>query len=219
MMGWPAPGRGWCMTKVKICGIARPSDLDMARFADYLGFVVGSRSFRNLELRPAKELMASTEQRKVMVTTEKEAAQVVKMANYLEPDVVQVHSLMSPPDLRFITRMVSGTVWGLVPVGAGLEDERLGRIRSCVSAAVLDPKDFPLRVPRGREWEACRRLRDLVNPYPVILSGGLNAENVREAIRAVRPFCVDVSSGVEYQYVKDPRLVRRFTRRVWEVRE
>jgi len=52
----------------------------------------------------------------------------------------------------------------------------------------------------------------------VILSGGLNAENVREAIRIVRPFCVDVSSGVEYQSVKDPRLARRFVRRIWEVK-
>ena len=64
-----------------------------------------------------------------------------------------------------------------------------------------------------------REAQEPVDPYPVILSGGLNAENVREAIRIVRPFCVDVSSGVEYQSVKDPRLVRRFVRRVWEVKD
>ncbi|MEM0449746.1 MAG: phosphoribosylanthranilate isomerase [Methanomassiliicoccales archaeon] len=207
------------MTKVKICGIARPSDIEMARFADYLGFVVGSRSFRNLELKPAKELMSCTEQKKVMVTTSTDAALIVKMANYLEPDVVQVHSLMSPADLRFITRMVSGVVWGLVPIGNGHEEERLGRIRNCVSAAVLDTRDVPLNVPKEEEWGICRRLRDQVDPYPIILSGGLNPENVKEAVTAVHPFCVDVSSGVEYQYVKEPRLVRRFIRKVWEVKD
>ncbi|MDD1756608.1 MAG: phosphoribosylanthranilate isomerase [Methanomassiliicoccales archaeon] len=199
--------------------MTRPFDIDMARFADYLGFVVGSRSFRNLELKPAKELMSTTDQKKVMVTTTTDPASVVKMANYLEPDVVQVHSLMGPADLRFMTRMVSGSVWGLVPVGGGDEDERLNRVRHASSAAILDAKGDYVRLSLLQEWDFCAKLRDLVDPYPVVLSGGLNAENVREAIRIVKPFCVDVSSGVEYQSVKDPRLVRRFIRRVWEVKD
>lgn len=208
------------MTKVKICGMARPFDIDMARFADYLGFVVGSRSFRNLEVPAAKDLMSTTERKKVMVTTCSDAARIVKMANELEPDVVQVHNLMGPADLRFITRMVSGSVWALTPVGGGDEDERINRIRNTVNAVVLDTKSSVLGghgVPH--DWLVSKRLRDMVYPYPVVLAGGLNAENVREAIRQVRPFCVDVSSGVEYQSVKDPRLVRRFVRRVWEVKD
>ncbi len=207
------------MTKVKICGMARPFDVDMARFADYLGFVVGSKSFRNLDLVAAKDLMSTTDLKKVMVTTNHDPTVVVKMANYLEPDVVQVHTTMTPADLRFITRKVPGTVWGLVSVGARDEANALNQMRNACSAAVLDSKEGRLTLTHRQEWELCGRLRAMIDPYPIILSGGLNAENVKEAISTVKPFAVDVSSGVEYQNVKDPRLVRRFVRRVHEVKD
>jgi phosphoribosylanthranilate isomerase len=208
------------MTKVKICGMMSPEDVDMARFADYLGFVVGSRSFRCLELPTAKDLMSITDLRTVMVTTCHDPARIVKMASQLDPDVVQVHNLMGQTDLRFITRMVSGSVWGLAPIGGGDEDERMNRIRSTVNAVVFDTKSSMLGGNGvSHDWMVSRSLRDHVHPYPVVLAGGLNPENVRDAIRQVHPFCVDVSSGVESGYAKDPRLVRRFIRRAREVKD
>ncbi|NUL83023.1 MAG: phosphoribosylanthranilate isomerase [Armatimonadetes bacterium] len=60
------------------------------------------------------------------------------------------------------------------------------------------------------DWEAARHFV-AQSPKPVILAGGLNSENVEEAIRAVRPFGVDVSSGVEISRgVKDLRLIESF---------
>jgi phosphoribosylanthranilate isomerase len=62
---------------------------------------------------------------------------------------------------------------------------------------------------RTHDWEISRRIRELVN-VPVFLAGGLTPENVAEAIRAVRPFAVDVCSGVREDGVLDSHLVSAF---------
>lgn len=212
------------MVKVKICGVTRPWDIEMARDADYLGFVVASNSRRNLEPEVAIDLMSTCRQKKVMVTTLYDPIKVVKLANRLDPDVVQLHSLMGPEDLRFVTKKFSGNVWGLAPVGRGDELERANRIRDSVHAIILDTKLDPKSDEYGglgiaHDWEISRKVRDALLPYPVILAGGLCTDNIKKAIRTVRPFAVDVSSGVEEEGLKEPVLVRRFIRFSKEVRD
>jgi len=212
------------MVKVKICGITRPIDIEMARDADYLGFVVASKSRRNLDPEVAIDLMSTCKQKKVMVTTLDDPIQLVKLAERIEPDIIQVHNLMGPEDLRFVTRKFPGDVWGLAPVGRGDEQQRADRIRKSVSAIVLDTKlDVTSEVYGGlgisHDWEISRKVRDTLLPYPVILAGGLSTDNIKKAIRTVRPFAVDVSSGVEEDGLKEPVLVRRFIRFSKEVRD
>jgi len=204
------------MTRVKICGMRRAEDVECASGADYLGFVVGSRSPRNLALEEAKELMSITEKRTVMVTSSADPMQVIGMANFLEPDVVQAHSPMAKQGLELISRCFDGDVWGLIQVGKGGEEGRLEAVRAC-QAAILDTA-VPSLGGQGlaHDWGVSRRLRDVAQPLPVILAGGLSPENVQEAILTVEPFCVDVSSGVESQGSKDPALVLRFIDRAKE---
>jgi phosphoribosylanthranilate isomerase len=67
------------------------------------------------------------------------------------------------------------------------------------------------------DWEVCRRIREEILPVRMILSGGLRPENVAEGIRTVRPFAVDVSSGVESSPgVKDPDKIAEFIHRARE---
>lgn len=204
------------MTRVKVCGMMRPEDLEICLQADYLGFVVRARSRRELEMLEARQLMSTTAKKKVMVTTEPDPLELVAMANFLEPDVVQAHSLIDAKGLENLRKGFSGEVWTLVPVGGGGEVERLESVQGHVDAVLLDTKGLGLGgqgIPH--DWLASLRLRRR-STRPIVLAGGLCAVNVREAIRTVRPDCVDVSSGVEFQGIKDPWLVKRFIDRAKE---
>jgi len=64
------------------------------------------------------------------------------------------------------------------------------------------------------DWKLSRRVRDAIHPKPFVLAGGLTPENVEEAIRMVKPYAVDVSSGVEsHPGIKDECKVFEFTKR------
>lgn len=199
------------MTKVKICGLMREADINAASGADYLGFIVDSASRHALSLMTAKDLMSITSGKKVMVTTEVEPNKVLQMARYLEPDVIQMHSIRSFNDLSIISRNFPGEVWSLVLVGLGNELWHLRNIIHCSDAVVLDTYG-PLPGGNGRthNWAVSRHLRDVVFPFPIILAGGLNINNVEDALKLVRPYCVDTSSGVERNGQKDPDLVKKF---------
>jgi phosphoribosylanthranilate isomerase len=65
------------------------------------------------------------------------------------------------------------------------------------------------------DWSISRRIRDALAPTPVILAGGLTPDNVGAAIERVRPYAVDVNSGVSVvRGTKSPRLVAAFVRAV-----
>lgn len=94
----------------------------------------------------------------------------------------------------------------IVPVvhveGDGAIDEARVLVGCGVDGLLLDSGRPSAKTPelggtgRTHDWAVSRRLVDAVAPVPVLLAGGLRAENVREAIEAVRPFGVDVCSGV-----------------------
>jgi phosphoribosylanthranilate isomerase len=70
---------------------------------------------------------------------------------------------------------------------------------------------------KTHNWNASRAIRELIAPTPLILAGGLTPGNVRAAIETVRPYAVDVSSGVEVRAgIKDPAKIRAFIEAVAE---
>lgn len=188
--------------KVKICGLTREEDVDSAveAGADALGFIVGVPSSpRNLSVRRAGELMkkAPIFVGKVLVTVPRAIWELRKAVRKLNPDCLQLHGGIRPlMELRKVAL-------NLPTIKAFRASE--GEIPTIIEEskfyeAILVDSPSPSKLGgtgKTHDWSLSRKVRDGIYPKPLILAGGLNARNVQEAIKAVKPYGVDVSSGVE----------------------
>lgn len=196
------------MTFVKICGVTQPEHVLAARDADALGFIVGSpRSHRDLPLEKAAELvrLAGPFQTTVAVTAMSDPEALREVARVVRPHALQV-PFRALPDAAALRREFP--VMRLL-VACRPEDAHL--VTGLADALVLDAAAVDGYGGRGvmTDWPRARAVRES-SQAPVILAGGLTPGNVADAVRAVRPYGVDVSSGVETDKVKDAGKIRAF---------
>jgi phosphoribosylanthranilate isomerase len=204
---------------VKICGLSTRETLDVAldAGADMVGFVFFPPSPRHLSLETARDLGGRVKRRavKVALTVDADDATLGNIVEALQPDILQLHGKETVARLRDIKQ-----TFGL-PVMKAIAVETPADLASLPGyAAVADRILFDARAPKGAtrpgglgavfDWHVLGKL-DLKLPFMV--SGGLTAENVAEAVRVARAGSVDVSSGVEgAPGVKDPEMIRAFIR-------
>ena len=198
-------------TRVKICGITRPEDAEAAvrAGADALGFNFWPGSKRYVHPEAAQAIIATLPPfvTAVGVFVDQRRAEITAIARQTGIALVQLHGNESPDQCR-------GYPWPVVKafrVGDDFLPAALARYR--VRAYLLDAPAPGFGGSGTRfDWT---RARDLSAPGPVILAGGLTPENVAPAVAAVRPYAVDVASGVESTPgVKDPDKLARFVRAV-----
>jgi phosphoribosylanthranilate isomerase len=196
---------------VKICGITRPHDAELAAGlgASAIGLVFWPGSPRFVTLDTAKAIAASVPEGllKVGLFVDQPADDVTRVMDEVGLDVAQLHGHESPDYCRQLMAF-RRTVFKAI----GLSDNGSVSIDDFAPEIVLlvDAKD-PVRfggTGRTVNWDSAR---DIAATRPTILAGGLNAANIKLAVRSVRPFGVDVSSGVESTPgVKDPTRLRSF---------
>jgi phosphoribosylanthranilate isomerase len=204
---------------VKICGLSTPDTLDVAlqAGADMVGFVFFPASPRHISLETARELGRQAKGRalKVALTVDADDATLANIVETLRPDMLQLHGGESVARLRDIKQNFGLPVMKAIPVASSADLAALAG-----HAAVADRILFDARAPKGAtrpgglgavfDWHLLKSL-DLKLPFMV--SGGLNAGNVADAVRITRAGGVDVSSSVERAPgVKDPDLIRAFIR-------
>lgn len=197
------------MTRIKVCGIRRREDalLAVELGANALGFVFWPNSPRAIDLTAAREIIDSVPPfvETVGVFVNQRPADVQQMAVRVRLSAVQLHG---DEDARGYADCALRVIKAL-PVGPGFTMAAVEGVPPDVTV-LLDAHDPVRRGGTGRpiEWsvaEAAARVR------PVILSGGLTPDNVRQAVNMVRPYAVDVSSGVERAPgVKDESKLRAF---------
>jgi phosphoribosylanthranilate isomerase len=204
---------------VKICGLSTPDALDAAldAGADMVGFVFFAPSPRNISLETARSLSARVKDRaeKVALTVDADDLVLAQIVDALKPDVLQLHGHETPERVTAVKQR-----FGL-PVKKALAIETQGDLAAISSYAhITDRLLFDARPPRdatrpgglGKPFD-WRLLQNLALPIPFMLSGGLHADNIAEALRITRAGGVDVSSGVERAPgVKDPEKIRAFVR-------
>lgn len=200
------------MTTVKICGIKRVEDARVAidSGADMLGFVFAP-STRQIIPETARDIIAAVRPdsavRAVGVFVNAEPDEMNRIAGFCDLDFIQL-SGDEPDDL--VARL-NRPVIKAIHVG---DDDRAEVLRELIraSGAEVVLVDTARAGKYGGTGEALQWDRLPVLDRPVLLAGGLEPANVAEAIRIVRPWGVDVSSGVETNGEKDHEKIGAFVR-------
>lgn len=188
------------MTRVKVCGITSRNDLDVVveAGADAVGFIVDVDVETPREIDPnlAVELARATPPfvTTVLVTMAGSPESTVELASRVQPDVVQIHGDVTPGDLAYLSANVHGDVIKAVTPAEAPAYETVA------DALLVDSLDEAGAGGSGEthDWVRTRELVDEL-AAPIVLAGGLTPENVGRAIETVRPYGVDVASGVESQ--------------------
>ena len=209
--------------RVKICGITNKEDLEIAvdAGADALGFVVDvAESPRNVSLDRARDLVEATPPfvQGVIVSVFKTFDHLETLCSCLAPDAVQLAGTLPRDD------SLREHVGGVRVIRAiAVNDQAVSHAALSLAArcdAVLTDSSVPgahggTGIPHN--WAVSRAIRERIAPTPLILAGGLTSGNVGAAIETVRPYAVDVSSGVEIRPgIKDHAKVRAFIEAVTE---
>lgn len=197
------------MTEVKICGLTRPRDVELACAlgAAYLGFNFAEVSPRRVSLPQARDLAsaAGAGSVKVGVFVEETETQILEAIDAAGLDLLQIHRPLREADLELPRPVLAvarvGNQSAAIP-----EDRLLARCRFVLFDAAAPGRPggtgttIDWNVLSGRRW-----------PVPWMLAGGLDPDNVAAAIARARPDAVDVASGVESSPgVKDEDRMRRF---------
>lgn len=210
--------------KVKICGITSNEDLATAvkAGADAVGFVVDVPSSpRNLTPETAGRMMKNTPVfvENVVVTVPKSLDELIDIHKGLRPDVLQIHG-HNLPDSTLREKLANTRLIGAVQVKSNHVVDDAVKAANTFDAVLVDSFVSGRFGGTGKvhDWELSKRVKRLIHPKPLILAGGLNPENIQDAVRAVQPYAVDVSTGVESRPgVKDPEKVSAFIRNAKEV--
>jgi phosphoribosylanthranilate isomerase len=204
---------------VKICGLSTPEALDVAleAGADMVGFVFFPASPRNVSFETARTLGARVRGRakKVALTVDADDTALDAVVQALRPDMLQLHGKELPARVWALKRHFGLPVMKAIAVEAKSDlsaIETYATLADCLLFDARPPREAtrPGGLGKSFEWH----LLEHIEPgAPFMLSGGLNADNVGEALRITRAPGVDVSSGVERAPgEKDPDKIRAFVR-------
>ncbi len=212
------------MTRAKICGITRLEDAEVAieHGAWALGFILWPGSARAVGVEAAAAITARVRRsaQLVGVFVNPSLADVAEAAETLHLTHLQLHGDEGPAFCAEAGRRTGAKVIKAVTVTSGADLQAVEIFRA-VDFHLLDSRLPGRREASGATWEwaLASRRRSAV---PKLLSGGLDADNVAAGIEAVRPYAVDVASGVEVPGrpgIKDPARVAAFLRAVHEAGE
>jgi len=209
------------MTKVKICGLTNDEDARTCALlgADMIGCIVdiGVETPREVSAERAMDIFSALPHHvdTVVVTAASSASKVMEVIGATGASAVQLHG---KEDLELVKKVSSesgGKVIKTVHVTGKESIEEAERFaRHCYALLLETPSKGLGGSGRTHNWKVSKRIVEAVD-VPIFLSGGLRPENVGKAIREVRPYAVDVSSGVEAgPGIKDYIGVANFIREV-----
>jgi phosphoribosylanthranilate isomerase len=188
---------------IKICGLTTPEALDtaLAAGADMVGFVFFAASPRHVEVTTARALGEQVRGRALKVALSVDAGdeELAASVEALEPDILQLHGTESPERVLAVRRRFGLPVMKAVPIAERADLAAVRRYDTVADRLIFDARATraatrPGGLGQSFDW---RLLEGVSTGVPYMLSGGLDAGNVAEALRITQAPGVDVSSGVE----------------------
>jgi phosphoribosylanthranilate isomerase len=201
--------------RIKICGITNEEDGLAASHlgADAIGFVFAA-SPRQVSAERAREIIATLPPlvQRVGVFVDEDPEKVASIAEFCRLDVLQLHGSESVAYCRRFERRVIKAV----RVGSGADLDDISQYSNAVDALLLDTYVANQHGGTGKtfDWNLAVEAKQYGR---IVLAGGLNPDNVEEAVRMVRPYAVDASSGLEQKPgIKDHGKLAQFIERATE---
>jgi phosphoribosylanthranilate isomerase len=200
------------VARVKICGITRSEDAELAVSlgAWALGFILWPESKRACDPAVAAGIARAVRRQAKLVGVFVNARldEIERAADTIGFTHVQLHGDEGPAFCAAVAQRTGCRVIKAVRIESGADIRAAERYHT--DFHLLDSSVRGLRGGSGRTWD-WRLAAQRRSPLPAILSGGLTPDNVADGIAAVRPWAVDVASGVESAPgIKDPALVDAF---------
>ena len=202
------------MSRIKICGLRRPEDIAAVNEArpDYCGFIVEyPKSRRSIDRTTLRELVRGLREKIVPVGVFVNATKEL-VAELLEEGTIQIAQLHGQESQEYIQELKVLTEKPLIQAFSIKSKEDVERARESVADYILLDQGSG-GTGKVFDWSL---VGEVGRPY--FLAGGLDVENLREAIGLLHPWAVDLSSSVETEKRKDPMKIRQVVDIVREIR-
>ena len=201
---------------IKICGIKTAPMLEetIHAGADMVGFAHFANSPRHIELAAINELISIAQTHiKTVILLVNPSDELLKNVTSLKPDYIQLHGDESIEQITNIKQQYNIKIIKALAIATNEDLQQIAKYNKIADLIILDAK-----TPKGSKnpggmgvsfnWEILNSLDGEIN---YLLSGGLNLENVKQAVSKIRPFGLDVSSGVEIKRgKKDATMIKQF---------
>lgn len=192
------------MTKIKLCGLSRLEDIEVANSLkpEYIGFVFWDKSKRNVSYEKAKELRSALDSsiKSVGVFVK---ADIDFVCRLLDDGIINIAQLHGGEDEEYIKELRSRTDKPIIQAFRIEKESDIDMVNASSADYVL------LDSGKGTgivfNWELIKNVN-----RPFFLAGGLSCDNIEDAVKNIRPFAVDVSSGIETDGLKDKAKMERF---------
>lgn len=199
------------MIKIKICGITNIEDaIFVSKFCHLIGVIVNVPvdTPRKIDVEKAREIFSRIKfVQKVVVTMPRDIKDVLEIYRELKPDYIQLHGNESLEFVREIRKRLPCGIIKAITVDDEKSIDVAKKFERYVDAILLDSKKVDYIKGRIHNWNISRKIVESINK-PVFLAGGIDDKNVVDALKIVKPYGIDVSSGIEkYPGKKDHKKV------------
>ena len=192
------------MTRIKLCGLSRLADIKIVNSLcpEYIGFVFYEKSSRYVTTEKAVELknLLSDRIKAVGVFVDEPLEKVVDL---LDKGIIDIAQLHGNENDEYIKRLREHSKRPVIKAFRIKSKEDIKKAEGSLADFIL--LDSGQGSGEAFDWEL---LRDIKRDY--FLAGGLDPYNVKDALRILHPYAVDVSSGIEKDHIKDERLMAAF---------